>query len=86
MFHETSALLSLKNTSLERATSLNEKNVQHQKKYKELLVKCKFPDNQICSLDEIGVMIVIQTYCSSIPVALCAKKTTILPFTNSFEG
>jgi len=36
--------LSLKNTTLERATSLNEKNVKHQKKYKELLVKFKFTD------------------------------------------
>jgi hypothetical protein len=57
--------LSLKNTALERTTSLNEKNVKHQKKYKELLVKFKFTDKQIRSLDEIGVMIVIQTHCSS---------------------
>jgi hypothetical protein len=57
--------LSLKNTTLARATSLNEKNVKHQKKYKELFVKFKFTDKQICSLDEIGVMIVIQTHCSS---------------------
>jgi hypothetical protein len=57
--------LSLKNTILARATSLNEKNVKHQKIYKELLVKFKFTDKQICSFDEIGVMIVIHTHCSS---------------------
>jgi hypothetical protein len=57
--------LSLKNTTLTRATSLNEKHVKHQKKYKELLVKFKFTDKQICSLDEIDVMIVIQTHSSS---------------------
>jgi len=57
--------LSLKNTTLARATSLNEKNVKRQKKYKELFVKFKFTDKQICSLDEIREMIVIQTHCSS---------------------
>jgi hypothetical protein len=57
--------LSLKNTALAGATGLNEKNVKHQKKYKEQLVKFKFTDKHICSLDEIGVMIVIHTHCSS---------------------
>jgi hypothetical protein len=39
--------LSLKNTTLVRASNWNEKNVKHQKKYKELLVKFKFTDKQI---------------------------------------
>lgn len=43
---------------------MNEKNIKHQKKYKELLVKFIFTDKHIRSLDEIGVMIVIQTHCS----------------------
>jgi hypothetical protein len=38
---------------------------KHQNNYKELLVKFKFTDKQIHSLDEIGMMMVIQTHCSS---------------------
>jgi hypothetical protein len=66
MFHETSALsLYPKNATLARATSLNDKNVKHQNNYKELLVKLKFTGKQIHSLNELGVMMVIQTHCSS---------------------
>jgi hypothetical protein len=51
--------LSLRDTTLARATSFNEKNVTHQNNNMELLVKFKFTGKQIYSLDETGVTTVL---------------------------